>query len=506
MNARGRAACLTFFLLAVVAVMCWSRAALAQVARFEFDDGRRPARVATRRGDWGTYFNLSDVALAVDGIRYWTPSNDKMTLSVADHLIRMSRDSRFAALDSEIVNLKAPIVLREGEYWVPHGFMTGPLAEALNVSVEWEPREQALRAAALRPAVESLSLKPTGDGTIVELGLTSGIDFTARSRTRSTIELMFPGARLPDSLAVAQSTDHVSGVVLEESAEGVRAEIAVTGRAGSYEVELLHDPHRLEVLVRGGYERAAPSPRLRDVKHLAPGAGGVLDLPGLGTETVMIDPGHGGSDSGSRGRSGLEEKDVTLSLARELSRALQREGFYAFMTRSSDSFIPQDRRAEIANLAVADIFVSVQCGAWYSGWASGFSVCYYDPPASVGRARSESGGRGLPRSNGERSDPITEQLRWERLQESHIGESRALARAISVSMGDALPLNNRGVAGRTLGLLAACGMPAVQVEVGYLTNRDEEALLSDEGFLRDVARAIADGVAAYRAASDDGRR
>jgi len=73
-------------------------------------------------------------------------------------------------------------------------------------------------------------------------------------------------------------------------------------------------------------------------------------------------------------------------------------------------------------------------------------------------------------------------------------------------MGDALPLNNRGVAGRTLGLLAACGMPAVQVEVGYLTNRDEEALLSDEAFLRDVARAIADGVAAYRAASDDGRR
>ena len=78
-------------------------------------------------------------------------------------------------------------------------------------------------------------------------------------------------------------------------------------------------------------------------------------LLGMGVKTIMIDPGHGGRDPGATGPSGSVEKDVTLALARELSRVLRREGFYVFMTRSSDSYVPLKRRAELSNLAAADI-------------------------------------------------------------------------------------------------------------------------------------------------------
>ncbi|MBD3347716.1 MAG: hypothetical protein GF400_00795 [Candidatus Eisenbacteria bacterium] len=493
-------------LWAVALVVLSAAAACGQVARFETEEGEPYARIGTRSEGGQTYFRLADLAAAVDGIRYWNADNRKMTLSVGESRISMTNGSRFGVLDTEVRNLRAPVVFAESEFWVSQGFVAGPLAEAMNAEIEWQPRDGALRVRELRPAIESVVLRDAGEGTVVEFGLTGDPAYNARSRTRSTIEVMFPGARLPDSLAVAQATPHVSGVIVEVSPDGVRAEIAVTEQAASYDVELLNDPRRLEVLVKSGYEAATPAPRLRDAKRLLPNATDVLGLPGLGTETVMIDPGHGGSDPGSVGRSGLKEKDVTLSFARELAEALQREGFYAFMTRSSDSFVPEHRRAEIANLAVADVFVSVQCGAWYSGWASGFSVCYYEPPASSGRSGLASGGRGLPRLRADAADPVKDELRWDRLQEDHIGESRALARAISSRMRDALDLRNRGVAGRDLGVLSGCSMPAVQIEIGYLTNRDEEILLSDEGFLRDAARAVARGVAAYRAAAEERNR
>jgi N-acetylmuramoyl-L-alanine amidase len=504
-SARPRSSSMGPAVLMLVLSACLSVPALGQVARMEFEDGGG-ARVEMMRQDGETYFRLSDVALAVDGIRYWNPNLRKMTLLVGNHRITMAEDSRFGALDREVVNLKAPAVFADSEFWVPVGFLTGPLATATNAEVTWDPRERRLNVRALRPAVRSVDLRDTGDGTAVELGLTGPTDYQARSRTRGTVEVMFPGARLPDSLGVDAGTGLVSGVVIEESPEGVRAEVAVTENAGSYDVDLLSDPYRLEVLVHGSYSQETPTPQLREAKHLLPQADDVLGLYGRGIETVMIDPAHGGSDDGARGRSGLKEKDVTLAFARQLASALQSKGFYSFMTRSSDSFVPDERRSEIANLAVADVFISVQCGAWYSGWASGFSVCYYEPPASNGDAGAVQRGRGLPRVAGDAPDGVKDDLRWDRLQEQHIGESRTLARAVDASMEDALPLRNRGVEGRSLPVLAGCSMPAIQVEIGFITNRDEEALLSDPEFLRDVARAVASGIAAYRSKVEERNR
>ncbi|MFH1502456.1 MAG: N-acetylmuramoyl-L-alanine amidase [Candidatus Eisenbacteria bacterium] len=490
---RGRTAA-----LAVLLAVCHALAADAVLTRFAFVDEDRVAQVETLTEDGGAYFRLSDIALAVSGIRYWNPRTGKMTLSVGDHLIAMNSDSRFAALDRSVENLRAPAVTRRGVFWVPSGFVTGVLASALNADIEWVPDEKAVTITRLRPAVESLSLRSTVDGTVVDMGLTGSVDFTARSRTRAAIEVLMPGARLPDSLGVAVGTDHVSAVLVEESPEGVRAEIVLTDRAGSYGAEFLRDPARIEVLVRGGFESKTPGPALMNVKQLLAQSDDPFRAAGHGTETVMIDPGHGGRDAGSRGRGGLLEKDATLAVARALGRALQREGFYAFMTRSSDSQVPDERRSELANLADADIFVSIQCGAWYSGWAGGFSVCYYEPPHSTARVGTVEQSRGLPRFETERASAATDDLMWGRLQENHIAESRELARAVRASMGEALPLRDRGVGRRSAGVLSGCDMPAIQIELGYITNRDEEALLTDEDFIGDAVRAIARGIAAYR--------
>jgi len=475
----------------------------AALARFEFVDDSRVAQVEAMTEKGIAYFRLRDVALAVSGIRYRNPSTGKVTLSVADHQMSVTPDSRFAVLDRTVENIMEPVLIRRGDVWVPTGFLTRLLAHSLDSQIRWLPAERTVRVERLRPSVDSLQLRQTTDGTIVELGLTSPAEFSAVSRSRASVEVMLSGARLPDSLAVEQNTEYVSGVLLEESPDGVRAEITLTDRAGSYSARLLGNPPRIEVLVRGSIESATPSLELRGVKHLLPESDSLFATPGLGLETVMIDPAHGGSDRGAVGRRGLEEKVVTLALARELSYALQRKGFYVFMTRSSDSLVPEHRRAEIANLADADIFVGLQCGAWYSGWARGFGVDYYEPPGWQPEDESVRRGRGLPRVETRAPSGAVDELIWEKLQEGHVAESRALARAVDASMKASLSLNDRGVGRRSSRVLGGCAMPAVQVELGYITNRDEEALLSDESFLREAAQAIADGIAAYRSGAKE---
>ncbi len=492
--------------VAVAALSLWAAVSVSTAAgpaRFEFADEGRVAQVETMTENGNVYFRLADVALAVSGVRYWNPRTGKVTLSVADHRVSVTPDSRFAVFDTSVENIMDPVLIRRDDVWVPVGFVTRVLGPSLDSRITWLPDETVARVERLRPSVDSLTVRQTTDGTLVDLGLTSRATFRAESRSRATIEVIIPGAQLPDSLGVEQETEYVTGVFLEAGPDGVRAEIGLTDGAGSYSADLLSNPPRIQVLVRGGVESATPSLELRDLKHLLPESDDMFTAMGSGLETVMIDPAHGGRDPGAIGRDGLEEKDVTLSLARELSRALQRKGFYVFMTRSSDSDVPAYRRAEIANLADADIFVRLQCGAWYSGWARGFSVDYYQPPGWAAETETVRRGRGLPRVQTVAEPGPADELDWDKLQEGHIAGSRALARALDASMKSSLSLNDRGVGRRTSPVLAGCAMPAVQIELGYITNRDEESLLSDEGFLREAARAIADGIAAYRTAAKE---
>ena len=394
-----------------------------------------------------------------------------------------------------------PLLHRRGDLWVPQGFITRVLGRALNATVEWDPAEQQISVARLGPIVSALSVEELqGGDTVVAFALSEAAEFDVESADRESIEVFIAGASLVDSLPVPHGSGHVSRVALRATERGLIGVVGVASSAASYEAELLANPPRLEIRVGGSPPSTGPSPALRGVRRLRPDRGASLERDSGGVETVMIDPGRGGGDTGPVGRGGTRTKDVTLALARALSSALQREGFYVFMTRSSDSSVPPKRRAEIANLTEADLFVSLDCDAWNSGWARGFRVSYYEPPRTSGGEDGRDRGTGLPRAYGSPEGGVADDLLWSRTQEDYLAESRVLARSVHASMERDLSLADRGTARHTLAVLAGCAMPAIHVELGYVSNADDEALLADERFLREAARAIARGVVAYRRA------
>jgi len=473
----------------------------ASGVRVELDDGTEAGVVESFDAGGVTYFRLSDVCRVTSCARHWNPRSGKMTVAVGGHRITLTPDNPFVAFDGAVRNLARPPLLRRGVLWVPPSFVTGPLAVACAARIHWSPDGGPITITTLGAAVTRVSLRERGDDTVVVFDLTGLSRFSLDSPDRSLVEVVMYGARLVDTLGIAAGGGLVSSVAVRETERGVRASIRVAGDAAAYDGELYHDPPRIEVRIKAAGGQGGPTPALSGIKPLGPGPAQVFGRVDDRIETVMIDPGHGGRDAGAVGPSGVEEKEVTLALARELSRALRGYGFYVFMTRSSDSYVPLHRRAEIANLAVADLFVSLQCDGWYSGAAEGFRVCYFQP-ASRREARATA--RGLPRLMSGARPAIVDEFTWDRIQEDFVDESRALARKIHAFTAEALEMRDRGVARATFRVLSGCAMPAVVVELGFITNRSDETLLTDGDFLRRAAEAIAKGVAEYRRSAREG--
>ncbi|MCK4409734.1 MAG: N-acetylmuramoyl-L-alanine amidase, partial [Candidatus Eisenbacteria sp.] len=429
--------------------------------------------------------------------RHWNPRTSKMSLAVGIHRVSMASDSQFVALDGEPINVHRPVVVRKGEYWVPGRFLTRALGLAVNSEITVHGAGAAISVVKLGALVMSVGLEERPGTTVAVVALNDRAEFAVRSRERGRIDFFLSGAALLDSLDVLEGVGLVSSVELAETEAGVNAVVRVAPSATAYDAQMHTNPPRLEVIVVAEREQSVPSPLLKGMKNLLGTGAGPFEALDDGVVTVMIDPGHGGADSGRAGRSGLLEKDVALAIAERIAPHLRREGFYVFMTRSSDSRVPLKRRAEIANLAGADIFVSIHCGAWHSASASGFRVSYYVPTPDDVVDKSSAGTRGLRRgSHGVRRGGVGD-LRWGGLQENLTDESRALARAVRGRMSGALPNYDRGVGGADLAVLAGCAMPAILVEAGFITNASDAALLADAGFQEDVAGAIARGLVEY---------
>lgn len=223
--------------------------------------------------------------------------------------------------------------------------------------------------------------------------------------------------------------------------------------------------------------------------------------PGAGRPLIVaIDAGHGGQDPGAIGKSGRREKDVTLAISRELAKQVNATpGLKAYLTRDTDVFIPLNRRAQLARVAKADIFVSIHADAAENRSASGASVYVLSlKGASSQRARwladKENaadliGGR-MPQSGNTLASVLLDLT-----QSGHMKASEDAARHVLDSLGDVG--NTRRVEHANFAVLRTSDMPAMLVETAYISNPTEERLLTDPAYQRKLAGAILRGVDTY---------
>ncbi|MFN7979069.1 MAG: N-acetylmuramoyl-L-alanine amidase [Vicinamibacterales bacterium] len=221
---------------------------------------------------------------------------------------------------------------------------------------------------------------------------------------------------------------------------------------------------------------------------------------GTGLRTIVIDPGHGGDANGTEGPGGTLEKNVTLQVSRRLKALIEsRLGLRVVLTRDDDRTLDQDQRAAVANNNRADLLVSIHANASVRSSVKGAEVYYL----SVDRASLESRraiqqpGQTLPQLGG--GSRAIELILWETAQLRHLEQSAAFATVVDATLRAKIAMSPSPVQQAPFRVLVGANMPAVLVEIGYLSNPDEEKALASGVYQDKVAQALLDAITAYRA-------
>ena len=209
-------------------------------------------------------------------------------------------------------------------------------------------------------------------------------------------------------------------------------------------------------------------------------------------QSIVIDAGHGGEDSGAH-YFGLAEKDLALDIAKRLKTILEAKGVAVMMTRERDEFIPLSQRAAVANRLDADLFLSIHLNANTRHWVNGIEVYY--PRESVVMDGIDFPPFVKPSEVGISSTSV-KQLMWDMTLRNTRLQSENLAGELCHALSRELQAGCKDLPARYV-VLRESWMPSVLVEVGYMSNRDESSLLGQTDYRQRAAQAIADGLTAY---------
>jgi N-acetylmuramoyl-L-alanine amidase len=220
---------------------------------------------------------------------------------------------------------------------------------------------------------------------------------------------------------------------------------------------------------------------------------------------AVIDPGHGGEQEGALSPRGEKEKDVALDLALRISRRLKKMGAKAVLTRTGDISVPLANRAAIATALRADLFVSVHLNSMPTAQQrrrySGIETYFLSADATDTRASAVAARENADRLAGEPerdpSDPVAGILS-DLEDAASLQASSRLAYAIHEKLVSSLEAEDHGVKQAPFYVLAGARMPAVLLEVGFLSHPEEAAKLRTRAYREKIAGAVADGIHAFR--------
>jgi N-acetylmuramoyl-L-alanine amidase len=208
----------------------------------------------------------------------------------------------------------------------------------------------------------------------------------------------------------------------------------------------------------------------------------------LHENTIVLDPGHGGNDTGTQSSDDIQEKAVTLNMAQMIAGKLGNV-YKVVLTRTDDYLLDIPGRTAVANHQQADLFISLHAGGSFQRSVGGTSVYYYEMASDSSPA---DGSSGLDSLNGTDS-PIL----WDHIQEKYLTSSKKLAKIVQAQIFKITRDPDSKIKGAPLVVLKGADMPAILIELGYLTNPSDSKALIDPDYLALLAEAISKGIRQY---------
>ncbi|KQC07368.1 MAG: hypothetical protein APR54_01005 [Candidatus Cloacimonas sp. SDB] len=222
-------------------------------------------------------------------------------------------------------------------------------------------------------------------------------------------------------------------------------------------------------------------------------------------KTIVLDPGHGGRDPGAVGYSGSTyEKDLVLEIARKLKKVLEKNlDVEVLLTRDCDEFVSLQQRTEFANRHKADLFVSIHINAHHNTKAKGIEVYYLSTAKTDGARAVEALENSVvyDYEGGEEAVKKYDDLAFilaDMAQSEHLEESYQQSVKLQHYLVDQTGANDRGVKQANFFVLRGAFMPAVLLELGYITNKEEEKILKKSSYQNLLVSAIFKGIKDFK--------
>lgn len=467
-------------------------------------------RVVLPEQSWGgaSWVCANDLAKAFDGSFGKDDVSTYPLLVLSGHRILFSTHSALASVDGKVVKFQRPPVDRDGCLWLSSDCIEAVLSASLGGQV-------TVSASAPGPAPPAVN-GAQGEGTVsLELtGVAEGARLTLTGASAET--------------AAISREDHLLKVVLGPSgrfappgpvAPGglVQAmEIAGGGRILSvrvgpgfrdWESLKLKNPSRLVVLMKGTGEAVPPAAPGAFIPPASPPVVQTPEVPAAAPpppktaafDLVVVDPGHGGGDTGAIGPGGIMEKDVALILAKKLKTALEARGIRVILTRDADTSISLVQRTAVANVNHADVFLSIHLNASPAASARGAETYYMSREASDLWSKELALKENAEPGAVSRGSSDLDLVLWDLAQTAAIVESAVLAESIQDEFNALLQTSDRGVRQAPFVVLEGAQMPAVLVEVAFLSNPGEAKKLMDPAFQDQAVEALVRAVLLFKA-------
>ncbi|TKS60177.1 MAG: N-acetylmuramoyl-L-alanine amidase [Nitrospira sp.] len=324
-----------------------------------------------------------------------------------------------------------------------------------------------------------------------------------RANNPSRVVIALPNASMSQSARIKATDGTVpSPFMVTQTATHAVAVSLPTTAFRTYKQFTLSNPPRLVVDVTPPVEQGRPPMTAQEPLPIpSPPAIQPVAPPAKGYKTIVIDPGHGGKDTGARGLRHTEEKDITLKVGLKLRELLsKRPGVRVLMTRNRDVFVDLEDRAKFANRNEADLFVSIHVNSHPSRSVKGIEIYHF------GEAKDQRALEVAARENG---TPLSstgvgwEYLVADLLTTKKIEASLELAwtakEALVTHMNGHYAVNDHGVKTAPFYVLRFTSMPSILAEIAYISNPAEEDLLRKPTFVRDVAQSLFQGVNSFLA-------
>lgn len=449
------------------------------------------------RGD-GPRFSLQPLAQALGAELRVGPLGDSHTLMFDERTFLFGPDERTVVTTApggeagdERMRLSAPPIRDAAGLKVPLELLQRTFGDELGYEVEWNATGLELRFSRreLRTLEGTVSLLHQYRISTLEIAF-SGEPRFRFEQMPGAVEIRLVGDRFDLVEPFSRPADPlVNDVVV--SPTGIRIDLAPDAAAA--EPRLLRGDVTRMVIDVYRQQRRGPEDR-PEVDRPA-----VEALAG-GVRTIVLDPGHGGSETGATGPGGSVESHLTLLTARMLKTRLERRmAVRVVLTRNEDVDLPLDSRVAIANQNKADLFISLHFNSYRGTKARGAETYFLSREASdqlaAELAEKENS---FPSASGMEERADLELILWDLAQSYHLAESQRFASIVQEELNLTLGLRNRGVRQAPFKVLMGANMPAVLVELGFLSNPEEEAKIQNPTYLGELSDSLVRAIRRFK--------